>query len=168
MKSNNVVSTCLFRSERKRSTSFTQFYIVLLHISNRVGVWILMLSPSPLAKVCCCCCCCWGSNRPPNSPYGPSLIIGMAHECFSTQSGNYEYTLCMFRNVTQKKVSDPKSRVTVGIWEAWEVRVIAINSFFLFGLGCGAEDDVKLSCIPCYLVCVYVCLYGPMDGCNMY
>jgi hypothetical protein len=40
--------------------------------------------------------------------------------CFSTVEGNYEYTVCLFANVTQRRVND-RLRVGLGVWDQWHV-----------------------------------------------
>ena len=47
----------------------------------------------------------------------------MSGQCFTLVEGSYEYSVCLFQNVTQRKTSD-RFKAIIGTWDRWEVRIM--------------------------------------------
>ncbi len=55
-----------------------------------------------------------------NYPLTASLWSPLFHDCFTARSQNYLYTICPFRNVTQKGLSSTV-HMNLGVFESWRI-----------------------------------------------
>lgn len=68
-------------------------------------------------------------------------------------AGGYEYTLTLFHNLTQRKVSDGPSALAnrLGVWERWEVQEEKGDGGFLMrfsdGDDCAAAANVSRAAV---------------------
>lgn len=64
------------------------------------------------------------------------LWIQFSHECFNTIQSNYLYTVCPFKNVTQKSLpSAALVHVSLGVFDQWNIHTTATT---------GNNDDISL------------------------
>ena len=63
-----------------------------------------------------------GRGRPPREHAafsGPDLLAPLAGECLGAKDGTYEYSVCLFRNVTQRKWRQRRDATVLGVWGHW-------------------------------------------------
>lgn len=63
----------------------------------------------------------------PNIFSGPETLSFLKGSCIVQAYDRYEYTICPFYNITEKRISTSKSSV-LGIWKEWDDVELAINT----------------------------------------
>lgn len=62
----------------------------------------------------------------PDPMYGPRDLFFMKGSCFTNSFDRYEYTVCPFQNVTQRRTTAMKPQV-IGIWGNWKTTTSTIH-----------------------------------------
>lgn len=63
----------------------------------------------------------------PDPVYGPESLYFLNGHCFSKTSGRFDYTICPFQNVTQRRSIGQRGSTLIGVWGDW---LTTINSTF--------------------------------------
>ena len=58
----------------------------------------------------------------PNIFTGPETLLFMKGSCFIQSFDRYEYSICPFYNITEKRISGLKSSL-LGIWKEWDIEI---------------------------------------------
>jgi hypothetical protein len=63
----------------------------------------------------------------PDPMYGPSDLFFLKGSCFTNSFERYEYTVCPFHNVTQKRTTALKAQV-IGLWGNWKTTTSTVHA----------------------------------------
>ena len=59
----------------------------------------------------------------PDSFYGPEILSILVRSCFMKSHERYEYTVCPFHNITQRRVGSTSVANLLGVWGHWELEI---------------------------------------------
>lgn len=65
----------------------------------------------------------------PDSLCGPEDLYFLSGSCFSKSIGRFDYSICPFQNITQRRSIGQRSHTLIGVWGSWAPQAnISIDS----------------------------------------
>lgn len=80
---------------------------------------------------------------PPARYYGPQSLYFLSKSCFKESIDRFEYDICPFQNITQKRINGHKTHL-LGVWGYWDNEDDAHKVYdkMVYSKGQGCHSDV--------------------------